>query len=310
MTAPSTSRFLYRLIRKILVTQIVLIRKALIAQNKFRINYECPGLTIPLCVSTGYNSVYWKKSWKTDVIERLVNANDGLFIDVGANLGQTLLDLIVVHPMARYVGFEPNVACVFYLKELILANSFDRCLIVPAGLTDETRCLSLYRSKYIPNDSAATIVSDLRPDKLCHIDFVPCFRFDEIRHSLSGDNINFVKIDIEGSELESLVGMRKSLQECRPLILCEVLFTDSKANLARHKVRNDQLMQFLRDLGYEVLQLVKSSDDRHVVDAKKIRRFTSAYHTLDNKDYCDYLFIPEEKEEYVLNALLKAHSAE
>ncbi len=304
MTNDFTSRFLYRLFRKALYAFTNIIRNTLNALNKLRVNYYGKDFRIPFCVSTGFNNIYWSKSWKTDLIERLVDINDEIFVDVGANIGQTLLDLLVVHPKARYVGFEPNVSCVFYLKELIRINSFNRCLIVPVGLTDETRCLSLYRGRDDHDDMAATILSELRPDKLCEIDCIPCFMFDEIRHSLGLGNISFVKIDVEGSELEALRGMTKSLEECRPFVLCEVLFTDSKADLAAHKVRNNRLIEFLATFKYEVLQLVKSDDDAHIVDAKKMQNFTSAYWTLENKDLCDYLFIPKEKESHVLNALL------
>jgi hypothetical protein len=87
-------------------------------------------------------------------------------------------------------------------------------------------------------------------------------------------------------------------------VLCEVLFTDSKADLTAHKVRNNQLIDFLSTLKYEVLQLVKLDDDAHIVAAKKTQNFTSIYLTLENNNLCDYLFIPNEKVAYVLNALL------
>jgi hypothetical protein len=128
--------------------------------------------------------------------------------------------------------------------------------------------------------------------------------FDQIPHSLSSDNVDFVKIDIEGAELEGLIGMRQSLQECKPIILCEV--PDHKADIVHHNARKDELMQLLRNLNYNVLQLIKSADRRHIIDAKKIDKFTSSYWTLENKDLCDYIFIPEGKQKHVLSALLKA----
>ena len=50
-------------------------------------------LVIPAAMPDGLQNIFWKKSWKTYLIERLVQVGEGLFVDVGANVGQTLLDL-------------------------------------------------------------------------------------------------------------------------------------------------------------------------------------------------------------------------
>ena len=41
------------------------------------------------------------------------------FIDVGVNVGQTLLKLKSISSEINYLGFEPNPNCVNYLKNLI-----------------------------------------------------------------------------------------------------------------------------------------------------------------------------------------------
>ena len=53
-------------------------------------------------------------------------------------------------------------------------------------------------------------------------------------------------------------------------------FTDSKADLPSQKFRNDRMMQLLGDLGYEVVQLIKSPDNAHVIHTKKIHDFPAA----------------------------------
>ncbi len=268
--------------------------KILDIQAKMRANLDGQQFIIPLVRNREVDYMFfWTRSWKTDLIQRLANT-DGIFVDIGANIGQTLLDLRITHPAVRYVGFEPNVTCSSYLKELIRANKFENCPIIPLGLSEENRVLPLCRRKDLSTDSAGTILSDVRPGWAYDVDVVLCFRFDDLYRSLGMKDIGFVKIDVEGAELEVLTGMRMSIQEYRPPILCEVLFTDVKADLSAHKIRNERLMQLLADLKYEVLQLIKSVDNEHVVDAKRVQEFPSAYWTLENKDLCDYLFIPEE----------------
>ena len=54
----------------------------------------------------------WAGSWKAIVFERLVQGSRPIFVDVGANIGQTLLEIFATHPDAGYVGFEPIPPCV------------------------------------------------------------------------------------------------------------------------------------------------------------------------------------------------------
>lgn len=271
---------------------------------RVRVRLNGRELVIPASMDDGLQNVFWTGSWKTEVVGRLVDAGDGSFIDVGANVGQTLLDLYLTHPETRYVGFEPRVACISYLRELIRVNSIENYQIIPVGLAEESECRQLFSFKYWPTDPHASIISDLRPNRQFDIDIVPCFKFDDVRQSLNLGRIGFVKVDVEGAELETLAGMSMSLRECRPLILCEVLFTDSKADLSAAKSRNDELMRLLTDMRYEVVQLIKSADTTRVVDAQRIQEFASAYYTVENAELCDYLFVPEEKATHVLDSLL------
>jgi len=260
-------------------------------------------VVIPVRMNDGLENVFWTRSWQTDVIERLVDADDGLFVDVGANIGQTLLNFHLAHSEAHYVGFEPNAACVSYLNELVQVNAIQNCQVIPIGLADTDICKLFFRNKDALTDPSGSIVPDLRPNRSFQTDIVPCFKFDGIRKNLNLGKIGFVKIDVEGAELEALAGMRGSIQDCRPLVLCEVLFTDSKADLSAAKFRNEKLMQFLMDMRYQVLQLIKSADAARLVETRKIQAFPSAYWTVENKELCDYLFVPDEKETHVTNSL-------
>jgi FkbM family methyltransferase len=257
-------------------------------------------LTIPTSLIAGMDNVSWTRSWRAELIERLIESDRGLFIDAGANVGQTLLDLKLMKPDYSYIGFEPNSACVSYLKELIHANAFDECRIIPVGLSDRAVCLPLFRHKDESADSNATIIPDLRPDRLYDIDMVPCFRFDEVVQSLSVGKIDFIKIDIEGAELEALTGMEMSIRAHQPVILCEVLFTDSKGDLTTQDARKTKVMELLSRFGYKVLQLLKSDDLTKIVGVRSIQTFPSGYWGRDNAHLCDYVFYPEAREKDVL----------
>ena len=76
----------------------------------------------PLSVSVGGNRVnistpawsarsiaFWRPDWKTQLIRHFLEQRRGLFIDVGANVGQTLLDYLSCSPRHGYLGFEPSI---------------------------------------------------------------------------------------------------------------------------------------------------------------------------------------------------------
>jgi hypothetical protein len=148
------------------------------------------------------------------------------------------------------------------------------------------------------------VIPDLRPNRLFDVEIVPCFRFDDVNACLDFGKISFIKIDVEGAELEALIGMKASIEEWRPIILCEVLFTDRQASLIKSTQRKDTLMQVMVGMGYSVWQVIKSADLTRVIDARKCSTFASAYWSEENMDLCDYLFVPVEKIETTCRALL------
>lgn len=262
---------------------------------KVRAKLNGVDMIIPAQLDDGVENAFWTRSWKTEIIERYVDPEQGAFIDVGANVGQTLLDLRLVKPNVTYVGFEPNVVCVNYLHQLIQLNRLRNCQIVPVGLAEKTSCRVFFRHAGAQADSRGSIIAELRPDRAFETDVVPCFRFDEVCKDLNLDKIGFIKIDVEGAELEALAGMQESIKKSRPFILCEVLFTDSKADLSVSAERNGQLMGLMTTAGYGVYQIIKSSDTHRVIELRRIDEFESTYWTVENRELCDYLFIPDEK---------------
>jgi FkbM family methyltransferase len=272
--------------------------------NTVRISVGDREVAIPVADDAGVRIVYWEKSWKTDVIKRLAALNPGTFLDVGANVGETLLDFRSAHPTTEYVGFEPSSACVKYLRELIDVNDFMNSSIVPVGLAEKASIFALHTHSGVGYDGTATMLPTLRPGRKLDAFHVPVYPLDEIREGLGIHEISFIKIDVEGAELEAITGMQKCLREFTPVILCEVLFTDPKGNLAAAKERNARLMRLLTEMDYAVWQLQKDSANSRVTDVVEISEFASDYYSAKTKDLCDYLFVPKAAQARVRNALL------
>lgn len=66
--------------------------------------------------------------------------------------------------------------------------------------------------------------------------------FDDYVRDNKIDKIDFIKVDIEGAELQALKGMKEVLRKLKPVLLVEIL-----------KEQNDRntILSFLSDLGYQ-----------------------------------------------------------
>lgn len=236
----------------------------------------------------------WRPDWKTELIGECLGRRSGAFIDVGANIGQTLLDYFAAPSKASYIGFEPNPRCVTALGEIIKANGRDDCLVVPVGLSDENAVRKLFLQKGSAADTSASIDVNLRPGREWDVQFVPCYRFDDIGPDIGIKDIGLMKIDVEGAELLALRGMKRTLENKGHWILCEVLHRDSRVNVADHQRRVDELASFLATADYVIFNIKKSSDERRVAGLTQIPHFPNKVWTWDNASECDYVLVPRQ----------------
>jgi FkbM family methyltransferase len=146
----------------------------------------------------------------------------GLFLDIGANIGQSALSFRIVNREAPILSIEPNPALARHLrlvKRLIPRFDYLSCaagaedgeatLYVPVwhgGL--RTGFASLTRSFAERGSGAAE--SGVAEYK------VPVRKLDDLE--LEPD---FVKVDVEGGETEALRGLVRTLERSRPIVLVE-----------------------------------------------------------------------------------------
>lgn len=229
------------------------------------------------------------ETWMISLLSYLLTKKEGAFLDVGVNLGQTLIKVKGIESKRKYIGFEPNSTCVFYVKELIKKNQFQDCTIVPVGLFTEDSVLSLECISDSEVDSAASLIKDFRKNRVIHRKIlVPVFRFQNIVSILNIDEIGIIKIDVEGAELEVVKSLYPVFNDYRPIVLLEVLPVYSNENTMR-KERQEELEQIFEELNYLFLRVDKT-DKNAFIGLKKIKNI--GIHSDLNQ--CDYVVIPSE----------------
>lgn len=237
----------------------------------------------------GLSNLVLNEIWMIELIKIIFQIKKGKFIDVGANVGQTLLKLKAVSKETRYIGFEPNPACIYYLNKVVNLNNFTKVDIIPIGISTnpEIKSLNFYSGSNV--DSSATLISNFRENKIFHTEFVPLYDVKTVKNILNLSSISILKIDVEGFELEVLESFTNEIQESKPFILVEILpVYDSDSNTDRY-LRQNKIETLLLELNYSIFRILKNKG--HLSDFKKINSI--GIHS--NLDECDYILVPNEE---------------
>jgi FkbM family methyltransferase len=183
-------------------------------------------------ISRGFE---WDGWMRQDV--RLFHKNDTDIIDIGANIGYNTLMFSDYGPV---YSFEPVYHHIVGLniKNNVLRNKVE---VFPYALSNENKiseifipsrgCQSNTHINY--GGTGFTLPEDWRGGSL----EVTCEKLDDVYSGVT----SFIKIDVEGHELQVLEGARETIKKHMPTILIELHeFNDS---MGEHI--------FLKDLGYE-----------------------------------------------------------
>lgn len=231
--------------------------------------------------------------WLDWIYAAALEQKQGALVDVGVNRGQTLAKMLRIAPDNRYIGFEPQPACVFYVDEFVRINRLDNCTIIPIALSDRAALLELSLNTAEPGDGAASIASGHRPDSFyVQSKIVAAFRGDDALATIPAP-ISLIKIDVEGAELEVLKGLQDTLREHRPFVLFEVLnnylvVTDEPLSAELSEFRNAlarQISVYFAEKGYVVFNI----RDRSLIRSDIIRPEVSADLSITN-----YIAVPNE----------------
>lgn len=248
---------------------------------------------IPIFGGIGVYNLREHENYLLDLLKLLLkDDNQVLFVDVGVNIGQTLLKVKSINPSINYIGFEPNPTCNYYVEKLISINSLNNTRLMPFGVSSKNGVEILNFYNDLPDDSSASMISDFRENEVISKSFVPTLSVSQISNEISFDNMKVLKVDVEGMELEVIKSFKEEIRRNKPFILLEILpVYDKDKNINRYE-RQEDLFIILNDLEYTMFRIIKSNQglDR----LKEI--VTIEVHS--NLELCDYIFIPKEELKY------------
>lgn len=260
------------------------------------INVGQHSIRVPLIDEAGLYLLHWKNSWKTSLIVKRLNSRPGVLLDVGANVGQTMLDFLCARTGSVYFGFEPNITAAAYMARVIQINKIENAHLVPVALSNSASLASISiqqgNSRY---SSDAIVTEQFRPSHTFDKSFIACFPLDSILPSLQAPDISMIKIDAEHSELLVLQGMQETLRHHRPPVCCEVLHHDSIFPAEQYHQHLLKLETILLTLDYTIYHVIYQGDEVHY-RLVPVASFPRSIFTEQSYHECDYLFLPKEME--------------
>lgn len=137
-----------------------------------------------------------------------------VFVDIGANIGNHSLFALKVLGVKKLIPFEPNPVAIAVLTSNLGLNGELACCDLShlgLGLSDQSQDgLAMEVDKPNKNLGGGRMVEggDLR-----------VIRGDA---ALTSEKVDFIKIDVEGMEMQVLGGLAQTLERCRPVIFIEV----------------------------------------------------------------------------------------
>jgi FkbM family methyltransferase len=175
--------------------------------------------------------------------------------DVGAFEG--LLTMYFARTAAQVIAWEPNPSSRHRLTENIELNRLSNVRIRPVGVGRRAELLDLVMDPLMPGGASAdpTIAAETRSS----VANAPTTRIEIV--TLDADRVqqrlplpHVIKLDVEGMELEALLGAVQTLQEARPVLYLEM----HGATLEDKTARARDILAFLRAQGYGAIYHVES----------------------------------------------------
>ena len=195
--------------------------------------------------------------------------NDGVILDIGANIGVTTTAFAKRKADAKIFSFEPIKENQTVFRKIIAYHNLKNVTFFPIALGNSSGTLKMVMpvigNAKMHGLSHVYVEGDEQPWNTGISYTVPVKKADDIPELRTAGKINAIKIDVENFEFEVLTGARELLIANRPYIYCELWANEKRA----------LTINYIKTLQYKV---------QVMVDGKLV--------PYTNQDVLNFFFIP------------------
>lgn len=195
--------------------------------------------------------------WKIQLLKKIIQPNMTI-VDIGACRGYySLLSAKLMLDKGKIFSLEPEPSNCKWLLRSITANNYSSICVLQMAVSNKNGHTKLYKSNVSGRHSI--IAKNTKRDSI----EVKTIKLDTFIKKHNINEINIIKIDVEGADIEVLEGAREYLKKCNQThILMDI-----------HKVDRKKIFNLLTKYGFKIFRIsrnMKQIDSMDCYNAKKI----------------------------------------
>lgn len=147
--------------------------------------------------------------------------NDAVILDIGANVGTFLYQFENKLKHQNIYAFEPNKKLNIRLKRL-----FPSMNIFSVALSDENTTaqfkVPIIKGKMVASRGTLNTSYKEKDEENSYTETVEVVKLDDWTKSKNIQKIDFIKIDVEGNEMKTLLGGKNTIKQFKPTLMVEM----------------------------------------------------------------------------------------
>ncbi|MFA5534193.1 MAG: FkbM family methyltransferase [Mariniphaga sp.] len=216
--------------------------------------------------------IRWDKKEKDFFHFMSLLPDDGIVLDIGANIGVTSYYLAQKFPNSQVFSFEPlsvNMETLQRIKKKFRLNNI-REFLIATGNENTTLEMVMPVIHKVPMHGLSHVIHKDITENNTGLKFkVPMVRLDDFQElSNQGKKITGIKMDVENFKYFVLQGAENLIKKNKPIIYCELWENDNRK----------KCFSFLNKLGFSTF----------ILHNKELVPYTEYYHKKNN-----FFFIPD-----------------
>lgn len=211
--------------------------------------------------------------------------DESVIFDVGANLGWYTLNILKDVSSRKVYSFEPIEETYYKLKKNIEINKVENANAFNIGFYKENKTMDFF---YDIIASGASSLADLRKLETTKKVLCELRRMDDFIKEHDINRLDFIKCDVEGSELFVYEGASDSINRFKPIVFSEMLRKWS----AKFEYHPNDIIKLFKNWGYQCF----------IMDNGKLKNI---YLVDENTIETNYFFLHTEKHRSIIAEFVK-----